>query len=254
MDPKIKELINLTDDILNKETSYSDHKMIISDYFDSHPITLNLEDKEKLFIIKRRLILIDWIYSTNIGLNRFGLEDLAKAIFQFKTDEELKKQSVDLIENLNDKNPVITKLFNLEYGQKNRKTKSLISKYLYFLNEYKFPIYDSLVKKQIKYSGEDILKFVEIIKKINEELNINDFDKLDQLFWVKGKIESSWVKDEITHFQYEGLLTKEELKIYKEVHIDPKEITDFKKALEKINLNNEISVIKKEVKLDEIRK
>ena len=240
MDPKIKELINLTDDILNKETSYSDHKMIISDYFDSHPITLNLEDKEKLFIIKRRLILIDWIYSTNIGLNRFGLEDLAKAIFQFKTDEELKKQSVDLIENLNDKNPVITKLFNLEYGQKNRKTKSLISKYLYFLNEYKFPIYDSLVKKQIKYSGEDILKFVERVQAIMKNLELDDYDKFDQLLWVKGKIESE---------EYEGLLTKEELKIYKTDKIDPKEIIEFKNAIAKSDLNSIIIEIKTELQI-----
>ena len=199
MDSKIRELINLTDDILDKETSYSDHKIIISNYFENSPIIFNLKDKEKLFIIKRRLILIDWAYSTNIGLNRFGLEELTDAIFKFNTDEELKKKSQDLIKYLDKKNPIIVNLFDLEYGIKHRKTKSLISKYLYFLNGYEFPIYDSLVKKQIKYNGEDIIKFLEIIKKINEDLKINDFDKLDQLFWVKGKIESSWVKDGIKH-------------------------------------------------------
>ncbi len=222
MEPKIKELIDLANKILEKETSYSDYKKIIFNYFNNTPITMNTKPEDRLLIIKTRLILIDSTYSTNIRRNRFALDDLANAIYEFKTDEELKKQSRDLIKYLDKKNPVITNLFDLECGKEIRHLPSLTSKYLHFLNKYQFPIYDSLVKKQIKYNGNEVLRFLDLIIKKNKQLEINNFEDLDKLLWVKGKIESE---------KYDGLKTREELNS-KDC---PKEIKEFKDILKKID-------------------
>ncbi|MDD3976506.1 MAG: hypothetical protein PHN22_05075 [Candidatus ainarchaeum sp.] len=248
MNAKIEELYNQTNIILNRETSYSNNKEIIKNYFKDKQITGNLEDSNKLLIIKTRLILIDGVYSTNIGRNRFGLEDLAKAILQFKTDDNLKEECKNFLDSKN-KNSKIFMLFHNKYGfKKTIGAMSLISKYLYFLTEFQFPIYDSVVKDQIKYSGKDILKYIERVQVIMNKLGLDDYDdkddkydKFDQLFWVKGKIELVWDnKKGIKQISYKGLLTKEELDNYEIDNKDPEIITNFKNQ-DKTELNNIIN-------------
>lgn len=98
-----------------------------------------------------------------------------------------------------------------------KKAMSLISKYAYFITWYKFPIYDSFVKEalnkikseviydnlKVELKDESIKKsssvftildnhhmmaFIKIVSKLNEASGIKDYEKLDNLIWVIGKI------------------------------------------------------------------
>ena len=87
-------------------------------------------------------------------------------------------------------------------GKKEKKAVSLISKYLYFLTGYQFPIYDSLVKiaypKVIKefnietgYSKITDANFVQALSALNQLSGINDFEKLDNFLWYSQKVENN---------------------------------------------------------------
>ena len=102
-------------------------------------------------------------------------------------------------------------MFEEKYGyRKTRKeygiSPSIISKYAYFLTGYQFPIYDNLVKESYndlkekldksneleslsKGQGYDKLYFKNV-SRLNKISGIDDFDKLDMLLWLTGKINS----------------------------------------------------------------
>lgn len=99
------------------------------------------------------------------------------------------------------------KVFTEKYGynsigKKEKKAVSLISKYLYFLTGYQFPIYDSLVKiaypKVIKeynietgYSKITDDNFVKALSRLNQLSGIKDFEKLDNYLWYSQKFENN---------------------------------------------------------------
>ncbi|SMP10645.1 hypothetical protein [Chryseobacterium profundimaris] len=180
-----------------QSSHYAKEKAFINRCF--HMDKHNLFDKVKL-----RLHLIDSLYSTQMSKRYYGIEELAEALVQY-SDEEL-INNANQYKN-NGKNEFLEKLFYEKYGynsigEKEKKAVSLISKYLYFLTSYQFPIYDSLVKiaypKVIKeyniktgYTKITDANFVQALSKLNQLSEINNFEKLDNYLWYSQKLESN---------------------------------------------------------------
>lgn len=196
---KFKEYTELAYSILQNETTYNRSKKIISDIF-----KIIREDRFETIIF--RLTIIDSYYSTQMGKRLFGIDDLAKKLFEISEDDkELRKICFDFLTDISNEN-LLHELFHNKYGI--RKTghnaghaPSLISKYLYFLTDYKFPIYDNLVKTSYKlvkkkYPQFELsmlndnfdLSYFYKIKQLNNISETNDFDKLDNLLWLIGKL------------------------------------------------------------------
>jgi hypothetical protein len=200
-------------DILNTDTDYVHAKNLIKTYF-------NKEETNKKDQIFMRLTLIDGFYSTQLNKRLFGIEDLVDSIYKIaKTDKELIELALNFIEKPQ-RNALFKLICEKEYGINKKgesfgKASSLITKYLYFLTNYKFPIYDGLVKviypkistkhfsKNLPSIGQDCsLDFFIGIKKLNEESGINSFDKLDNLLWLSGKIQNNSYQLILSKFNY----------------------------------------------------
>jgi hypothetical protein len=195
---ELKKYSNLANKILSRETKYSRDKILISEIFN---LSRDLSDKVLL-----RLAVIDGFYSTQMNKRFFGIDELSDSITKLSCDDNIiKKYALDYLHNTNTENDISLLLksnygFNksgMEYG----KASSLISKYLYFITDHGFPIYDSLVKRsykqfQIKYKGfklpnlphECNNQYFASIARLNEISGINDYDLLDNLLWLYGKI------------------------------------------------------------------
>jgi hypothetical protein len=193
----LKHYANLASKILVEETKYQFNKKIISDIF-------NLESESRLNIIILRLTIIDSFYSTQLNKRYFGIEEISEKIVSVaEEDENLSKKFLNHIDNEESK---ISEIFLGKYGiRKNGKivggAQSLISKYAYFLTNFKFPIYDNLVQISyplIKEKFKDLrlknlpdnfeYSYFERMSDLNRKSNINDFDKLDNLLWLLGKL------------------------------------------------------------------
>lgn len=192
---KYSTLANL---ILDKGTDYFNDKQLIRKIF-------ALGNKDYKETIRLRLTIIDSFYSTNMNLRYYGIANMAEIIsFYYKDD-------LSLIDDLSQfitypYNDQILDIFNSSYGinkkgEKNGKAISLFSKYAYFLTSFRFPIYDSLVfetyPKIVKRFPElnltenlstDISVFVSTMNRFNTISGIDDFNKLDNLLWLIGKI------------------------------------------------------------------
>ena len=194
---KIKEYAKLAQEILGNNTAYAHDKKMISDIF-------KVSDIDNFEKIKLRLTIIDSYYSTQMSKRLFGIEEIAKEI-ETINDKDLSEMFLNFLKNP-DKEEYILKLFNLKFGcnkvgKKIKTAPSLISKYAYFLTNFKFPIYDSLAKisydmLQKKYSdmklekleNNDIKGYFNKIKNLNEITGINDYDVLDNFLWLYGKL------------------------------------------------------------------
>ena len=181
---KYSELAN---DILNNETRYKTNKAIISDVF-----TMNNPNK-----VQFRLTVIDSYYSTQMSKRLYGIEDIAK-IIATKTDSQFKEEINLFIEN-QDSSVFLKEAFSKKYGINKQgndfgKAISLLSKYCYFLNNGNFPIYDTIDKVAYplltnrKSINED--NYFTAIRELNIASGINNYDKLDNLMWLLGKIKS----------------------------------------------------------------
>lgn len=188
---------NLANEILKEDTKYQNDKKLISDIF-------NL-DKSPIDSVLLRLTIIDSYYSTNMDKRLYGFEEISKAILSIsENDDEIRRRFMGFVEDPTDKE--IKKLFFREYGYKKEGRKfgvaqSIISKYAYFITDYQFPIYDSLVIKSYpiikkKYKNLNLKRlprefdvgFFPIIAKLNDVSGIKDFNKLDNLLWLFGKL------------------------------------------------------------------
>lgn len=198
--PEIKEYADLAKSILTQDTNYQKDKNLISDIFDLSNL---LEDKEHL-----RLTVIDSSYSTQMNKRFFGIDSLSKALRNISiVGGAIETLAIEYINNPECNNQ-ISDLFNSEFGFKKTgksygKANSLITKYLYFLTKYKFPIYDSLVKKSYKYFKKkypdlNLPKipnvcnnaYFQAINILNAYSEINNYDILDNLLWLTGKIQN----------------------------------------------------------------
>ena len=137
----LKFYAELAHQILNSETQYISNKKIISELFGQRP------SGDFKSIVKRRITVIDSYYSTQMSKRLYGIDELAEAISKY-TDDVLKYETTKFLKNPKG-DTVINLLFSKHYGidkagKSFGKSISLISKYLYFLNDFEFPIYDSL--------------------------------------------------------------------------------------------------------------
>ncbi|KAB1155308.1 hypothetical protein F7018_12605 [Tenacibaculum aiptasiae] len=180
---------NIAHRILNEKTQYKSNKQLISSLFK------NTLSNNKLEQVKYRLTIIDSYYSTQMNKRLYGIEQIAEAISSF-TDEELRNEITPFL----NAPKTDTKLFKLLYssyginkeGNSSGKATSLLSKYIYFLNHYNFPIYDNLASESYPLLTGKRMKqnnYFENIIQLNEATNICDFEKLDNLLWLLGKLK-----------------------------------------------------------------
>jgi hypothetical protein len=203
----------LAHDILNSETQYQSNKAIISALFNDTP-TNNFES-----VVKNRITIIDSYYSTQMNKRLYGIDELANNLAKF-SDDILKLEAKKYLNNPNEEG-VLKKLFVKEYGIDKSgkpfgKSISLISKYLFFLNNYKFPIYDSLALVSYKLlqnsnyikSNQSINEhnFYDLMKELNINSKINNYEKLDNLLWLIGKLTNGSFAILMTKDKYESLI------------------------------------------------
>lgn len=185
--------------------------------------------------ILARLTIIDSMYSTQMNKRYYGLDELADVISHF---DNLKELAIQFVKHPNDasiftcnikqkgffsilKTEKTYSLFNEKYGIKKNGDDSgvaisLISKYLYFLTDYQFPIYDSIAMEvfpklwnycgfidmpkykttlsssEDNYGNSAIECFVTAINQLLSKLGLQEeprkYDILDRIMWFTGKI------------------------------------------------------------------
>jgi hypothetical protein len=196
-------IAELANNVLYNQTKYFTDKKIINSIFD---FTSNNYNKQSIIT---RLTIIDSYYSTQMNKRYYGIEDIADKICETLSENENDAKNYFIAFAKDPKKGKVDDLFsNKNFGiHKNGndagRAVSLLSKYAYYQTKYEFPIYDSLainiyplmMKKhfpdvKIIFSKYDIEinQFIEHINKLNMLSGINNYDKLDNLLWLSGKI------------------------------------------------------------------
>ena len=191
--PELREKSELANKILENDTPYFSDKNVIYRLFLNENISLTKD------IVERQLTMIDSYYSTNMSKRYYGIEEIAESIVKVSTDfEELNV----IFSNYKDRPidyPLITMLFDDSYGynkigKRFGQARSLLSKYAYFATHFNFPIYDSIVKKvYLSVAGKELAqqRFDDFTLAMNQLLissNVVNYNKLDNLLWLIGKI------------------------------------------------------------------
>lgn len=195
---QLNEYAHRAANILRNNTKYQIDKNIIKAIFSE---TANLEDK-----VIARLSVIDSFYSTQMNKRLWGIEEISAAINNLSEDDnKVKNLAIEFVDN-----PTVeSKIFDLitkEYGCKKNgqpfgKASSLLTKYLYFITNYQFPIYDSLVRTSYRdlqrrfpdFNLSNLLddcdiNFFHSTKTLNSVSLIMNYDLLDNFLWLYGKI------------------------------------------------------------------
>lgn len=219
MKKSIKEYSDIAHSILNSETQYLSNKTIILALFK------NKATNDFQSIVKNRITIIDSYYSTQMSKRLYGIDQLANEISKY-SDDELKSETIKFLNNPN-KQCVVNSLFKKEYGIDKAgkpfgKAISLISKYLYFLNDCKFPIYDSLALISFKLLQKSNIiedskainenNYFQYVKHFNIISNINNYEKLDNLLWLMGKISNGSFAILMDMNKYLALINTNEVK------------------------------------------
>ncbi len=186
--------------IISSNTKYQNDKEIIKTVFSE---TVNYPEK-----IVARLSVIDGFYSTQMNKRLWGIEEISDSINAISQDDnEIIRLSREFINHPTDAS-VILQIITRDYGYKKNgqpfgKASSLVTKYLYFLTNYNFPIYDSLVRSSYRnirsrpeFSQFNLrrlhdgcnLSFFQSVNSLNIVSGINNYDLLDNLLWLLGKI------------------------------------------------------------------
>ncbi|MBO5673439.1 MAG: hypothetical protein J6S09_04010 [Paludibacteraceae bacterium] len=180
-----------------------------------------------------RLTLIDSMYSTQMGRRYYGLEELAAALLSVHSKKHIKSAFLDFLKDKDMKPFELgkkTNLFTEKYGiGKNGEDKggavSLISKYAYFETEFKFPIYDSIVREMypriwnycgfpksemLEFKYNDMTSFVEMINLMISKLNSTyvNYDSLDRILWYVGKIYRGNLSLVLSREEYDAFAEK----------------------------------------------
>lgn len=236
---------NLANEILENSTDYIKSKKLIYSFF---------KQKEKELTLERvilRLTIIDSIYSTNMNRRLFGIKELAIGLLSLSNnnDNDLIKKINNFIFKPTNKDEIaefLVKKFGIDKRGKDKgHATSLISKYFYFLLEYQFPIYDSLVKDNLPIINKKIntvnnlildkeqIKYFQHIIEFNKESEIDDFNKLDNMCWLFGKINRG---------SFSLILEKDKyLELIKDINFEDKKSDKIDKVI-KENIAKEIPV------------
>ena len=188
----------LASNILSNNTKYQKDKEIIKSIFTD---TLNNNNK-----VIARLSTIDGFYSTQMNKRFWGIEEISEAINNISTDDDtIINLANQFINNTQTDNPIYNLIVD-NYGYKKNgrvygRASSLVTKYLYFVTGFQFPIYDSLIRSSYESISSRLpqnrlpvlsnscgIVFFNAIKMLSSVSEINDFDILDNLLWLYGKI------------------------------------------------------------------
>ena len=173
------------------------------------------------------------MYSTQMSRRYYGLEELAKVLAEINQNKPLEKAFIDFLKDKSYDPFVIkgkkTNLFSEKYGiGKNGEDKgqavSLISKYAYFETEFRFPIYDSIVRemypriwnycgfkeKMLEIKANDMVSFIEAIDLLIRQLDCTDvtYDTLDRVLWYVGKIYRGNLSLVLSREEYDAFAEK----------------------------------------------
>ena len=186
--------------------------------------------------ILARLTLIDSMYSTQMSRRYYGLEELAVALADVHNRKNLEEAFLDFLKDkdlkpfeLRNSKKVRTNLFIEKYGigkngEDKGKAVSLISKYAYFETEFRFPIYDSIVRemypriwnycgfkeKMPEIKANDMVSFIEAIDLLIRQLDCTDvtYDTLDRVLWYVGKIYRGNLSLVLSREEYDAFAEK----------------------------------------------
>lgn len=208
----LPEAANCATEILNGTTDFENRKIIRRVFHKDSDIVL-------------RLAVIDSFYSTNMSKRIGGIQAIASSIRNTYGNDNQLKQIVTGYLDGNNNEEIHSLLFDKKFGIHRNgadagKATSLLSKYFYFLLEGKFPICDGnveIVYKKIRKAkaalnlGFDLNTwrnredYVQLLKNLNTESEIDDFCKLDNLLWVTGKFIKGSVHSCMGWDQYKRL-------------------------------------------------
>ena len=217
-------LYELSEPIIDDNSAYMINKRIIHTLFSYNQSCSN----DLLNQIVLQLTLIDSMYSTQMTRRYFGIGELAEVLcvlsegslkilkYKFLTYLSNKERFFSLFDFFTDQLSVykdgsekrVSNLFTEGYGLgKNAKSKgiavSLISKYAYFLTDFQFPIYDSVLKetypqlcnylcleKMPNINVADISAYINAIDSLRNIIGyLASYDAIDRLLWYVGKIK-----------------------------------------------------------------
>lgn len=174
------------------------------------------ENKE----IFKSVLFLDFMYSTNLSKNKYAIDDIVKYI----KSEKFKKLSENIWED------TFIEISKLKFWLWNKKAISFFSKYFFYLTDFKFPIYDSLVIK----SSKTIFNI-----KITENNFYSKLYHLTSSFWVSFEELDwfLWLFWKIKKWSFTTFLSKNEFikldDFYKKENKDLK-LLDFEKILDKL--------------------
>lgn len=185
---EFKKRLKLILEIL-KDSPYTTQKQRIHELFDK-------TDNRDYNDIMLRLYVIDSCYSTQMNKRLFSFEDLSTLI-KGEIEPRFTNRESDIgfiEENFNEK-ILLSPIGIDKKGNNKGHAFSLISKYLYFRSNYNFPIYDSLVRKELRIekfkinSQNPSVAYFKCIFELCEKFNVS-YDDLDKYFWVCGKVRN----------------------------------------------------------------
>ena len=177
--------------------------------------------------IMLRLAVIDGFYSTQMNRRLFGLEEVEMELQRAgaNNDETFANAAAGFIHAPSNESCVL-KLLQKNYGRNKkgddrRKAASLITKYLYYVTEFKFPIYDNLVRDSYnrilkmcngvqlqKMKDECDVQFFKNLIELKSLSRIDTFDSLDNLLWILGKIRKGSLSAIVPNDTYKQILGK----------------------------------------------
>lgn len=207
--------------ILNDSTPYAFNKKIIKATFAS-PVVVATE------IVATRIVMIDSLYSTNMGRRLFGIEDLSAKIAGFGTDKDL-RTSVEAFLESGNPDADFRQLIESKYGfgksgNSSKIAPSILSKYLYFLMGGKFPILDTLVSdayptvsRKLDISPHRLpvapLEYFKTMYNACQDSGVGDMEKFDNLLWLYGKVTKGSLTGILSRTKYLGMVKVINLKV-----------------------------------------
>ncbi len=156
-------------------------------------------------LVLLRLGIIDDFYSTNINKSNDAIFILSEDIVNLGDDKVLKEKFIHFYNDEKYTDRDILQLFDKRRGwvldkstqkiKNGNKSISLISKYAYFLTDFNFPIYDSMMRKMLekfgrKVKNEDVVQYFREVKDLCDSNKIS-VDELDACGWLMGKMKEA---------------------------------------------------------------
>lgn len=228
---KVRNALKLIEENIDESSSYASDKNAIAMIFKTLPMESSKDVYNNTLV---KLTVIDSLYSTQMSRRYYGLDELARLLAALQSNNDLSKVFIDLAAGKiksgdkifeHDKKNLFTEKYGIgkDGGDKGTAV-SLISKYAYFLTDYKFPIYDSIAREMYpriwKYCGfkescpsavelKSLDGFIKGINTLMDKLSIKSYDTIDRLLWTVGKIMRGNLSLVLTMEEYQDLRKKE---------------------------------------------